>query len=146
MFLIRSDHNSLVWLTCLKHVDDQLARFLEELLQCNFKLIHRKGAEHVNVDALSRIKDPLEECHCYGAGQRLGDLPCRGCHYCTRAHKQWAQFNDDVYDVVPFAIRSVETMLPDQAMLEHWVVSNWVKICAPLISEGLKLMIHVKGL
>ena len=80
--------------------------FLEDLFQYNFKLIHRKGAEHVNADALSSIKDPLEECHCYGAGQRLDNLPCRGSHYCMRAHKQWAQFNDDVYDVVPFVIRS----------------------------------------
>ena len=39
-----------------------------------------------------------------------------GCHYCTRAHKQWAQFNDDVDDVVPLAMRSVEAVLPDQAM------------------------------
>ena len=40
-----------------------------------------KGAEHVNADVLSRIKDPLEECDCYGAGQRLGDLPNGGYHY-----------------------------------------------------------------
>ena len=127
LFLIRSDHNSLVWLTRFKHLEGQLARFLEELSQYNFKLIHRKGAEHVNAAALSRIKDPLEECDCYGAGQRLGDLPCGGCHYCTRAHKQWARFNDDVDDVVPLAIRSVEAAMPDQAMPEHQVVSNWVE-------------------
>ena len=88
LFLIGSDRNSLVWLTHFKHLDDQLARFLDELSQYNFKLIHRKDAEQVNADALSRIKDPLEECYCYGAGQRLGDLPCRGCHYCPRAHNQ----------------------------------------------------------
>ena len=64
LFLICSDHNSLVWLTRFKHLEGQLARFLEELSQYNFKLIHRKGAEHVNADALSRIKDPLEECDC----------------------------------------------------------------------------------
>ena len=29
----------------------------------------------------------------------MRDLPCGGCHYCTRAHKQWARFNDDVDDV-----------------------------------------------
>ena len=57
----------------------------------------------------------------------MGDLPCGGCHYCTPAHKQWARFNDDVDDVVPLAIRSVEAAMPDQAMPEHQVVSNWVE-------------------
>ena len=42
-----------------------------------------------------------------------------GCHYCTRAHKQWARFNDDVDDVVPLAMGSVEAVLPDQAMQDQ---------------------------
>ena len=57
----------------------------------------------------------------------MGDLLCGGCHYCTRAHKQWARFTDDVDDVVPLAIRSVEAGMPDQAMPQHRVVSNWVE-------------------
>ena len=124
-FLIRSDHNSLVWLTRFKHLEGQLALFLEELSQYNFKLIHRRGAEHINADALSRIKDLLEECDCYSAGQKLHDLPCGGCHYCTRAHKQWARFNDDVDDVIPLAVRSVEVVLPDQATSGTQAFSNW---------------------
>ena len=126
-FIIRSDHNSLVWLTRFKHLEGQLARFLEELSQYNFKLIHRRGAEHINADALSRIKDPLEECDCYSAGQKLHDLPCGGCHYCTRAHKQWARFNDDVDDVIPLAVRSVEVVLPDQATSGTQAFSNWME-------------------
>ena len=41
LFLICSDYNSLVWLTPFKHLEGQLARFLEELAQYNFKLLHR---------------------------------------------------------------------------------------------------------
>ena len=108
-----SYHNSLVWLTRFKHLEGQLARFLEELSQYNFKLIQRRGAEHINTDALNHIKDPLEECDCYSAGQKLRKLACGGCHYCTRAHKQWARFNDDV---APLAMHSVEAVMPDQAM------------------------------
>ena len=63
-FLIRSDHNSFVWLARFKRLEGYLTRFLEELSQYNFKLVHRKGAEHVNADALSRIKAPLVECDC----------------------------------------------------------------------------------
>ena len=31
------------------------------------------------------------------------DLPCGGCHYCTRAHRQWGQFTDEVDDAVRLA-------------------------------------------
>ena len=131
-FIIRSDHNSLVWLTRFKHLEGQLARFLEELSQYNFKLLHRKGAEHLNADALSRIRDPLSECDCYRAGQDLRDLPCGGCHYCTRAHKQWARFNDDVDDVVPLAIHSIEALVSDQTLPESQTVSNWMESLSSL--------------
>ena len=107
-FLIRTDHNSLVWLTRFKYIEGQLARFIEELSQYNFKILHRKGINHENADALSRIRDPLKECDCYKAGLSVEDLPCGGCPYCRRAHRQWARFNDDVDDVVPLAIRSID--------------------------------------
>ena len=77
-FYIRTDHNSLVWLTRFKHLEGQLARFFEELSQYDFKIIHRKGAEHINADALSRLKDPFVECDCYTTGQNVSDLPCGG--------------------------------------------------------------------
>ena len=35
-FLIRTDHNSLVWLTRFKYIEGQLARWIEELSQYNF--------------------------------------------------------------------------------------------------------------
>ena len=49
-----------------------------------------------------------------------------GCHYCTRLHKQWDQFDNDINDVVPLVVRSVELSLPDQAVSGLQVVSNWV--------------------
>lgn len=93
----------------------------------SIQLIHRKGAEHINADALSRIPDPLEECDCYRAGQNVRDLPCGGCHYCSRAHKQWARFSEDVDDVVPLAVRSVDTVCTDHASSVCPAVSNWVE-------------------
>ena len=107
-FLIRTDHNSLVWLTRFKYIEGQLARFLEELSQYNFKILHRRGCFHQNADSLSRIRDPLKECDCYKAGLSVEDLPCGGCAYCRRAHRQWARFNEDVDDVVPLAVRSID--------------------------------------
>ena len=75
-FLIRTDHNSLTWLTRFRHVEGQLARWLEELAEYDFGIIHRKGMFHNNTDALSRINDTLQECDCYRAGTRVEDLPC----------------------------------------------------------------------
>ena len=126
-FYIRTDHNSLVWLTRFKHLEGQLARFLEELSQYDFKIIHRKGAEHINADALSRLKDPFVECDCYTAGQNVSDLPCGGCNYCRRAHRQWARFNDDVDDIVPLAVRSIEVEAQDTDSSSAQTVSNWME-------------------
>ena len=126
-FYIRTDHNSLVWLTRFKHLEGQLARFLEELSQYDFKIIHRKGTEHINADALSRLKDPFVECDCYTAGQNVSDLPCGGCNYCRRAHRQWARFNDDVDDIVPLAVRSIEVEVQDIDSSGAQTISNWME-------------------
>ena len=97
-----------MWLTSFKYIEGQLARFIEELSQYNFKILHRRGINHENADALSRIRDPLKECDCYKAGLSVEELPCGGCPYCRRAHRQWARFHDDVDDVVPMVIRSID--------------------------------------
>ena len=62
----------------------------------------------------------------------MRDLPCGGCHYCTRAHKQWARFNDDVDDVVPLAIHSIEALVSDQTLPESQTVSNWMESLSSL--------------
>ena len=74
---------------------------MKELSQYNFKIVHQHGAEHNSADALSQIEDNLAPCDCYRAGTRIEDLPCGGCHYCSKVHRQWARFYDDVDDVVP---------------------------------------------
>lgn len=42
-FYVRTDHNSLVWLTRFKNVQGQLARWLEELSQYDMVILHRPG-------------------------------------------------------------------------------------------------------
>ena len=49
-FVIRTDHKSIVWLTRFKNIQGQLARWLEELSQYDFRVIHRRGTEHINAD------------------------------------------------------------------------------------------------
>ena len=110
-FVVRTDHNSIVWLTRFKNVQGQLARWLEELSQYNFRILHRRGLDHINADRLSRIEVPSLQCDCYSAVDDVKYLQCGGCATCSRAHKQWSRFNEDVDDVVPLAVRNIESVV-----------------------------------
>ena len=59
-FLLRTDHESLRWMTRLKEPRGQLARWLEELQEFQMDIQHRKGVSHGNADALSRRPCPSE--------------------------------------------------------------------------------------
>ncbi|GFO46611.1 Pol polyprotein [Plakobranchus ocellatus] len=83
-FKVRTDHNSLRWLTSFKEPQGQLARWLEELSQYDMEIIHRPGKRHGNADALSRIPH-VDECSSYNASSLLTSLPCGGCKYCRHA-------------------------------------------------------------
>lgn len=98
--MVRTDHNSLVWLMRFKHIEVQLARWLEELAQFDMATLHRHGNKHTNADALNRIPDDRPVCDCYAAGASPESLPCG---YCVRAHSQWSRFATDVDDVVPLS-------------------------------------------
>lgn len=63
-FTVVTDHYSLLWLQNLKDLNGRLARWAVKLQQYDFKLVHRKGKEHVVPDALSRsvpIIDAIDE-------------------------------------------------------------------------------------
>ncbi|GFN73642.1 Pol polyprotein [Plakobranchus ocellatus] len=82
-FKVRTDHNSLRWLTSFKEPQGQLTRWLEELSHYDMEIIHRPGKQHGNADALSRIPY-VEECSSYIVSSLLTALPCGGCKYCQR--------------------------------------------------------------
>ena len=92
MFTVRCDHSSLTWLLRFKDPQGQLARWMEELSQYHMIVKYRPGVLHGNADALSRMPDKLVPCDEFVAGILPKNLPCKGCHYCTRAHNQWASF------------------------------------------------------
>ena len=54
-FTIRTDYNSLAWLSSFKEPKGQIARWLEHLQEYNFEVAHHKGRNHSNADALSRL-------------------------------------------------------------------------------------------
>ncbi|KAG5886535.1 hypothetical protein JTB14_002032 [Gonioctena quinquepunctata] len=53
-FSVITDHYSLLWLHNLKDLTGRLARWSVRLQQYDFKILHRKGKEHVVPDTLSR--------------------------------------------------------------------------------------------
>ena len=61
-FTLRTDHGSLTWLQNFKDPEGQLARWLEQLQECEFDVVHRRGKKHCNADALSRV--PCHQCGC----------------------------------------------------------------------------------
>ena len=121
-FLLRTDHHSLTWLMRFKQIGGQLARWLEELSQYNMIILHRSGRKHANADALSRRPSEDPVCDCYNAGADPSSLPCGGCKYCCRVHEQWEQFETDVDDVVPLAVRALTaTAASSPVPSTHWV-------------------------
>ena len=59
-FIVRTDHGSLTWLRNFKNPENQLARWLEQLQEYDFDIVHRPGHKHGNADALSRV--PCKQC------------------------------------------------------------------------------------
>lgn len=89
-------------------IEGQLARWLEELSQYDLIIQHRAGNKHSNADGLSRRPDTLTPCNCYLAGADIASLPCGGCNYCARAQRTWGTFEEDVDNVIPLAVRSIQ--------------------------------------
>ena len=44
----------------MKESEGKLARWLEQLQEYDFEVVHRKGRNHLNADALSRVRGPTE--------------------------------------------------------------------------------------
>jgi hypothetical protein len=54
-FIVATDHKALTFLMSARELAGRLARWSLQLQQYNFTIIHRKGAENVEADALSRL-------------------------------------------------------------------------------------------
>ena len=61
IFLWRTDHSALRWISNFKNAEGQLARWISTLAEFNYEVEHRPGKKHINADSMSRM--PCHECH-----------------------------------------------------------------------------------
>ena len=98
---------------------------------------YRKGRTHSNADGQSRIPDTVPFCKFYVSHCKPSELPCGGCHFCLKAHKEWSRFEEDVDYVVPLVVRQISqvgnraTSVPSST--ESAVESN------DIISDGIPI-------
>ena len=81
-FLVRSDHQSLVWLFQLKEPRGKIARWIEILSQYDFAIQYRPGKKQPHCDALSRCKNP-RACDC-PQQDTMEPLKCGPCRKCVK--------------------------------------------------------------
>jgi hypothetical protein len=53
-FILRTDHKPLEWLATVSDANGRRGRWIDMLQDFSFKILHRPGMKHTNVDALSR--------------------------------------------------------------------------------------------
>ncbi len=138
-FLVRTDHNSLTWLLNFRYPQGQLARWIEELSQYDLVIQHRPGKKHENADALSRRPELDEPCPDFKLGLNVQQLPCGGCSYCIRAHKNWSQFGNEVDYVVPLPDRK---LIPNECRTIMVAPDQYTDILSP----GSCVELHVSQL
>ncbi len=127
-FLVRTDSSSLVnYKTWTKNsVNGVSYRWLVFLQSFSFKIIHRKGKEHVNVDCLSRAKFDCSK-HSLSECQSCVDNNTLDPYYdnCLFEDQIFALCN---YEIVPDLKHWLIEIQKDEAtsQLRDWVVQNHV--------------------
>lgn len=59
-FVLHTDHSALQWLHSFKEPEGQVARWLEQLAEYDYQVVHRTGRNHTNADCLSGV--PCKQC------------------------------------------------------------------------------------
>lgn len=81
-FIVRTEHQALVWLLKLREPKVRKARWIETLSQYDFSVEYRPGTKHPYADAMSRFRN-LKECM-NGDEDMLEPLKCGPCNKCKR--------------------------------------------------------------
>ena len=85
-FIVRTDHQALVWLLSLKEPNGKIARWIEILAPFDFTVEYRAGKKMGHVDGLSRCTTP-RDCSCTEVDMSE-PLKCGPCRKCRRRAEQ----------------------------------------------------------
>lgn len=111
-FLLRVDNAALTFLLSFKNLDAHMQRWITELQNFDFVLVHRHGKEHENADFFTRPPVTNQECSFFRPEVELTDLPCAStgpdggkiaCVKCEAITKKWSDFHMNVDDTLPLA-------------------------------------------
>ncbi len=74
-FVLRTDHKPLEWLATVSDAHGRRGRWIDMLQDFSFKIVHRPGLRHTNVDALSRnpVGPAMEDDDFYEEIQEIGN-------------------------------------------------------------------------
>ena len=53
-FIVRTDHHALRWLHNFKEPAGQVARWLEQLAEFDYEVVHRQGKQHTNANLIMK--------------------------------------------------------------------------------------------
>ena len=81
-FIVRTDHQALVWLFSMKEPNGKIARWIEILSAFDFSIEYRPGRKMGHCDALSRCETPTD-CRCDEVDMSE-PLKCGPCAKCRR--------------------------------------------------------------
>ncbi|CAC5379372.1 TRPT1 [Mytilus coruscus] len=87
------------WVCKVQGEDNSLA---EEGVPNHLKDLFNKSKANLDTDGQKQIPTELP-CPGLSTEVELSDLPCKGCKYCAKAHRQWSGFAEDEDYVVPLA-------------------------------------------
>lgn len=101
-FVVRTDHQALIWLFRLKEPNGKIARWIELLSPFDFEIQYRAGSKQSHCDALSRCESP-RDCKCSDV-DNTEPLKCGPCGKCRRRAEtmvlQWrSRGNEQTTDV-----------------------------------------------
>ncbi|XP_052271790.1 uncharacterized protein LOC127872504 [Dreissena polymorpha] len=87
-FVVRTDHQALVWLFSLKEPSSKIARWIDILSRYDFTIEYRAGKRMGHCDALSRCTNP-KDCNCPDVDM-MEPLKCGPCKKCLRRSETMA--------------------------------------------------------
>ena len=101
-FKLRTDHGALIWLFNFKQPEGQVARWLEQVSEFHFDIIHRPGILHSNSGGMSRRPCP-DSCKTCKKGEipdeeqmgkvRTAEVTMSKCHERSRNHGRTARIH-----------------------------------------------------